>query len=52
MQALAGLRNIPVHLYWEVDDRRVHEFITTQLGEFDRFVACVLDFIASTEPGE
>lgn len=52
MQAMAGFRNLLVHLYWETDDRQVHEFITTQLGDFDRFVACVLDFIASTEPGE
>lgn len=46
MQAMAGFRNLLVHLYWEVDDKQVHDFLTTQLGDFDRFVAHVLNFMA------
>jgi uncharacterized protein YutE (UPF0331/DUF86 family) len=49
MQAMAGFRNLLVHLYWEVDDRRLYDFLTTQLGDFDRFVAHVLDFMARAE---
>jgi uncharacterized protein YutE (UPF0331/DUF86 family) len=42
MQALVGLRNLLVHVYWDVDDRVVHEGIRTELGDFEDFVACVM----------
>ena len=42
LQQMARLRNRLVHLYWQVDDDVLVEIITSELGDFDRFKACVL----------
>ena len=42
LSALIGLRNILVHRYFEVDDRRVHGFVR---GNF----TCVAEFLARVE---
>jgi uncharacterized protein YutE (UPF0331/DUF86 family) len=34
MQALAGLRNLLVRLYWDVDDRMLHDAIGGELADF------------------
>lgn len=52
MQAMVGFRNLLVHLYWEVDDKRLHGYLTTRLSDFDQFVAYVLDFIAQSATGQ
>ena len=36
-QAMARLRNLLVHGYFRVDDRRVVEILHTRLGDFDTF---------------
>lgn len=38
MQAMARFRNLLVHHYADVDDRRVVAILQTRLGDFDRFV--------------
>ena len=43
MQALAGLRNLLVHLYWEVDDRMIYKSIRAELRDFDTFTQYILD---------
>jgi hypothetical protein len=35
-----------------VDDKRLHDYLTTRLGDFDQFVAYVLDFIAQAATGQ
>jgi uncharacterized protein YutE (UPF0331/DUF86 family) len=45
MQSLAGLRNLLVHVYWNVDDRMIHESLRSELGDFEAFVAQVMDFL-------
>jgi uncharacterized protein YutE (UPF0331/DUF86 family) len=35
MQELAGLRNLLVHVYWDVDDQMVYEGIRGELGDLD-----------------
>jgi uncharacterized protein YutE (UPF0331/DUF86 family) len=45
MQSLAGLRNLLVHVYWNVDDRMVHESLRSELGDFEASVAQVMDFL-------
>ena len=45
MQSLAGLRNLLVHVYWNVDDRMIHESLRSELGDFEAFVAQVLGFL-------
>lgn len=42
MRELAGLRNLLVHLYWEVDDRMVYEGIRTDLADFETFVRYIM----------
>lgn len=42
---MAGFSNLLVHTYVEVDDQRVHEYLTTRLSDFDQFQQYVLQFI-------
>jgi uncharacterized protein YutE (UPF0331/DUF86 family) len=46
MQELAGLRNLLVHVYWDVDDEMIYEGIRAELEDFETFVAHVLTFVA------
>jgi len=46
MGRLAGLRNLLVHLYWKVDDRRVIEVLRKDLGSVREYLA-VMTKIAS-----
>jgi len=39
MGRLAGLRNLLVHLYWKVDDRRVIEVLRKDLGSVREYLA-------------
>jgi uncharacterized protein YutE (UPF0331/DUF86 family) len=41
LKAMARFRNRLVHLYWDVDDRLVAEYLSTFLDDFDRFAAAV-----------
>jgi uncharacterized protein YutE (UPF0331/DUF86 family) len=41
LRAMAGFRNRPVHLYWEVDDERVHQYLQDSLDDIDRFASDV-----------
>jgi uncharacterized protein YutE (UPF0331/DUF86 family) len=41
MRALAGQRNLLVHLYGEVDDALVHAFLQDGLADLDRFARAV-----------
>jgi len=45
MRAMAGLRNLLVHLYWEVDDEMIYEGIRSELDDFETFVAYIMEFI-------
>lgn len=48
MQAMAGLRNLLVHLYWEVDDKMVYDSLSTELDDFETFIVQVLKLIEDT----
>lgn len=41
LAAMAGLRNILVHDYLEIDRRRVYRALTTELRDFESFVRAV-----------
>jgi uncharacterized protein YutE (UPF0331/DUF86 family) len=47
LRQMARFRNLVVHLYWKVDDRRVYEIIAKNLDDLDTFRQQVLDW-AST----
>ncbi|MCJ7622965.1 MAG: DUF86 domain-containing protein [Anaerolineaceae bacterium] len=48
MRELAGLRNLLVHLYWDVDDKMIFEGIRSELGDFEVFVGCIMVFLERT----
>jgi uncharacterized protein YutE (UPF0331/DUF86 family) len=50
MRELAGLRNLLVHLYWEVDDRLILEGIRTELGHFEVFVSHIMAHVDRSSP--
>ncbi len=45
LEKMAGFRNRLVHVYSDVDDKMVHEFLRTRLGDFEKFKEFVLKFI-------
>ncbi len=42
---MAGLRNRLVHLYWEIDDIQLYDYLQGELGDFDLFVQHILAFV-------
>lgn len=46
---MARMRNRLVHHYEDIDAARVHEILTTSLGDFDRFAAQVTAYLDRTE---
>ena len=42
---MARFRNRLVHLYWEVDDREVYRILTTRLGDLERFLKGIGQYI-------
>lgn len=45
LAAMAKFRNRLVHLYWEVDDRQVHELLRNRLNDLSRFLAAIAAFL-------
>lgn len=45
LEQMVGFRNRLVHMYDDVNDRRVHEFLNTGLTDFDRFQDHILKFL-------
>lgn len=41
LRAMAQFRNRLVHLYWEVDDLLVHQYLEDSLDDLDRFARAV-----------
>jgi uncharacterized protein YutE (UPF0331/DUF86 family) len=42
LEAMARFRNLLVHLYAEVDDRRVHEFLRKDVADLEKLAAVLL----------
>jgi len=47
--AAARLRNLLVHRYWVIDDRKVYESVKRELGDFERFVELVRERLEGGE---
>lgn len=45
LRQMAGLRNRLVHLYWEIDNALVFEYLQTNLNDFDQYNQAVLNFL-------
>ena len=44
---MAGLRNRLVHLYWEIDDAQIYDYLRHELSDFDAFAQRIVEFVAS-----
>lgn len=42
LESMARLRNLLVHVYADVDDRRVHQFLGRDIQDLDRFADALL----------
>jgi uncharacterized protein YutE (UPF0331/DUF86 family) len=47
LRQMARFRNLVVHLYWQVDNRRVYEIIGDNLDDLDMFRQQVLDWASA-----
>ncbi len=45
LREMTKFRNRLVHLYWEVDDELIYDILQTRLGDFDRFLERISDFL-------
>ena len=50
MRELTGLRNLLVHLYWEVDDRMLFEGIRSELSDFEAYARHIMAYLDQTSP--
>lgn len=50
MQGWAGLRNLLVHLYLEIDHVKLFQILTEELGEIEEYAAVLMRLVA--EPSE
>jgi uncharacterized protein YutE (UPF0331/DUF86 family) len=49
---MGKFRNRLVHLYWEVDDRQVHQLLCSRLQDFRRFLEEMAQYLALSEIAE
>lgn len=49
IRGMAGFRNLLVHGYARVDLARVHEFLSTRLGDFEAFAGHVLRYLEAKQ---
>ncbi|MGQ9628981.1 MAG: DUF86 domain-containing protein [bacterium] len=45
MREMVRFRNRLVHLYGSVDDKMVYHFLTTELGDFQRYRAAIMAYL-------
>ncbi len=46
LEEMARFRNLLVHVYARVDDRRVYELLETRLSDFERFESGIREYLA------
>jgi len=51
LRNMAKFRNRLVHLYWEVDDRQLHDILQSRLDDFKRFVDSMARFLGWQNQG-
>lgn len=49
LEKMARFRNLLVHVYAEVDDRRVHEFLRSDVADLDRCIEAILNAFPELE---
>ena len=49
LELMAKFRNLLVHVYGQVDDRRVYQILQTRLTDFDQLEACLQSYLRAQE---
>ena len=49
---MVGFRNVLVHLYLEVDPRRVYSYLQNDLGDFELFAQYIAEYLAKRDAGQ
>lgn len=49
LMEMAKFRNLLIHLYWKVDDKRVYEIATDNLGDIEEFLDQVGEYLKEKE---
>jgi len=42
---MARFRNMLVHIYWEIDDEKIFDILTSDLIDFDSYIKEVVHFL-------
>jgi uncharacterized protein YutE (UPF0331/DUF86 family) len=45
LRKMARFRNILVHRYWEIEDKKILEYARDNLEDFDRFLESIIDYL-------
>ncbi len=45
LRNMVSFRNRLVHLYWEVDDRVVYQILQENLGDFEKYIGYIVNFM-------
>jgi uncharacterized protein YutE (UPF0331/DUF86 family) len=45
LRQIARFRNILVHRYWEIEDKKILDYARTNLEDFDLYIKSVTDFL-------
>lgn len=45
LRQMSRFRNILVHRYWEIEDKKILEYARNNLGDFDQFLKSVVDYL-------
>ncbi|MBI2666417.1 DUF86 domain-containing protein [Candidatus Woesearchaeota archaeon] len=48
-EEMKGMRNVLVHKYGEIDDARVYAFLTERMGDFQKIVGAVEEYLKKQE---
>jgi uncharacterized protein YutE (UPF0331/DUF86 family) len=44
---MVKFRNLLVHLYWKIDDERVHTYLGENLSDFEKFTKAIKNYLQS-----
>jgi uncharacterized protein YutE (UPF0331/DUF86 family) len=45
LRKMARFRNILVHRYWEIEDKKILEYARNNLEDFDQFLESIIDYL-------
>lgn len=46
---MGKFRNRLVHLYWEVDERQIHQILCNRISDFDKFISAMAAYLGLSD---